>query len=64
MDQTVAQMKAEAMLGAGLVTTPFWVWLLQATSLVASTIVAVCGAIIAINAVWRMYKRRRARPTI
>ena len=63
MDQTAAQMKAEAMIGAGLTTTPFWVWLLQSSSLVASTIAAVCGAIIAINAVWRMWKRgQRARP--
>jgi len=62
MDQTVAQMKAEAMLGAGLTTTPLWVWLLQSTSLVASTIVAVCGAIIAVNAVWRLWKRSRRVP--
>lgn len=59
MDTTAAQAKMEAGIGAALITTPFWVWLLQTTGLIASTIAAVCGAIVGIHAVWRLWKRSR-----
>jgi uncharacterized membrane protein YfcA len=62
VDQSLTQIKIEAAIGAGLVITPVWVYLLQATALIASTIGAVCGAIIGINAVWRLMRRRRGAP--
>lgn len=58
MDQTIGQVKAEAVFGAGLVTTPFWALVFQDISLIASAIAAVCGAIIGLHAVWRLWKRR------
>jgi len=63
MDQTVAQMKAEAAFGSALATTPLWVLILNDISLVAGAIAAVCGAIVGLYAVWRIWKRsRRAMP--
>jgi hypothetical protein len=62
VDQSVAQVKAEALIGAGLVTTPVWAIFLQDVSLIASTIAAVTGAIIGLHAVWRLVQRRRAAP--
>lgn len=47
----------EAGIGAGLLTTPLWALILHDISLIASTVAAVCGAIIGIHAVWRMRKR-------
>jgi len=59
VDQTLAQIKTQAAVGAGLVTTPLWVYLLQSAALIASTIAAVCGAILGLHAVWRLWRRRR-----
>lgn len=59
MEQTIGQVKLEAVVGAGLVTTPVWASFLQNVSLIASTIAAITGAIIGLHAVWRLWKRRR-----
>lgn len=49
----------EATVGGALFTTPAWVIFLNETSLIASTIAAICGAIVGIHAVYRLIKRRR-----
>ncbi|HEX9465660.1 MAG TPA: hypothetical protein VGB82_23915 [Alphaproteobacteria bacterium] len=54
--------KAEAVLGGGLMTTPGWVVVFQDISLIASTLAAVCGAIVGLHAVWRLWKRRKVSP--
>jgi hypothetical protein len=59
MDQ-IAQAKVEAIAGLSLMTTPLWVIWLQDASLIASAVASICGAIIGIHAVWRLWKRRGA----
>ena len=59
MDTSVAQAKAEAVVGGVLITTPLWATLIQDISMVASMIAAVCGAIIGVHAVWRLIRRHR-----
>jgi hypothetical protein len=51
-----AQTKIEAMTGGMLLTTPLWTVVLD-INLAASTIAAVCGAIIGVRAVWKMVTR-------
>jgi hypothetical protein len=58
MDQTHA--KAEAMIGGALMTTPAWAVILNDVNIVASAVAAICGAVIGIHAVWRLWKRHRA----
>jgi len=55
--------RTEATLGAGLMTTPFWVSLLNNIGWVASIIAAVCGAIVGIHAVWRIWSNRKKPDT-
>jgi len=50
---------AQAMLGATLVTTPGWAMALQNISLIASTIAAICGAVVGLHAVWRICRKKR-----
>lgn len=59
IDQSVLQAKAELALGGGLVTTPLWAILLRDISLIASTIAAVCGAIVGVHAVYRLKRHKR-----
>lgn len=54
------QAKLEAAGGAALMTTPIWAMIMQDINLLASTIAAVCGAIIGIHAVWRLWCRHCA----
>ncbi len=56
MDSAVGA-KSELIVGSVLMTTPLWVTLLREADLIASTIAAVCGAIIGIHAVYRLYCR-------
>lgn len=51
--------RIQTAVGAGLVTTPFWVDLLQAMSLVAGTIAAITGAILGVHGVWKMIRGRK-----
>lgn len=53
-----ASPKVQIAVGGGLMTTPGWVMLFQNISIVASTIAAVCGAILGIAGVYRMWRRR------
>ncbi len=49
----------EAALGAGLMTTPLWALVLHDVSMLASTVAAICGAIIGVHAVLRLWRQRR-----
>jgi hypothetical protein len=53
------QAKLEAIGGGALMTTPVWAMLLHDISLWASTIAAVCGAILGIHAVYRLWRREK-----
>ena len=52
-----AQTKLDAAVGGGLMTTPLWALLLHDISTIASAIAAVCGAILGVNAVYRLWRR-------
>ena len=58
-DPAAPTVKAEAIVGGALVTTPVWALALHEVSLVASTVAAVCGAVVGLHAVYRLWKRRR-----
>lgn len=53
------QPKVQAAIGAGLMSTPLWVNVLQTASLIASTIAAICGAIVGIHAVIRICRGKK-----
>lgn len=55
--------RTEATLSAGLLSTPFWVSLLNNIGWLASIIAAVCGAIVGVHAVWRIWKNRQKPDT-
>lgn len=57
MEQT--QAKLEALGGGALMTTPLWAIVIQDVSLIGSAIASVCGAIIGVHAVWRLYLRAK-----
>lgn len=48
---------AVTMGGLLLAALPLWVRLLEQIHLLAATVASVCGAIIAVNGVWRILKR-------
>jgi hypothetical protein len=50
--------KVQVAVGGGLMTTPGWVILFQNISVIASAIAAVCGAILGISGVYRMWRQR------
>lgn len=50
-----------AILSAGLLSTPIWIMVLREVSLIASTVAAICGAIIGVITVYRLIKRREKR---
>lgn len=43
--------------GSALMAAPWWAAALQDVSLVTSTVAAVCGAVVGIHAVYRIWKR-------
>lgn len=49
--------KVQVAVGAALITTPFWVDILQYTSLIAGAIAAVAGAIIGLHGVYKIFRR-------
>jgi uncharacterized membrane protein YqjE len=57
MDQ-IGDAKLQAVAGLSLMTTPVWVIWLQYIDFAFSAVAAICGAIIGIHAVWRLYRRR------
>jgi len=48
--------KVQVAVGGGLMTTPGWMMLFQGISIVASTIAAICGAIIGVYGVYRLLR--------
>jgi len=55
--------RAEAALGAGLISTPVWMTALNDISSVAGFVATICGAIVGIHAVYRIWKNRRRKPS-
>jgi hypothetical protein len=52
---------AQTATGIVLLTTPFWAEVLYDIDIVAATIASVCGAIVGLVGVWRIF-RRKAQP--
>ena len=48
--------------GIVLLTTPFWAETLYAVDVVAATIASICGAIVGVVSVWRIFRRKRVQP--
>jgi hypothetical protein len=59
---SVAAAYIQTAAGAVLLTAPFWAQLLYAVNIVAATIASICGAIVGINGVWRIFRRARSQP--
>jgi hypothetical protein len=57
METSMAQAKAEVVVGGVLFATPLWSIVLQDVSLIASTVATICGAIVGVHAVWRLKRR-------
>jgi hypothetical protein len=53
---------AQTATGVVLLTTPFWAEVLYAVDVVAATIASVCGAIVGIIGVWRIFQQKRGQP--
>ncbi len=58
-DPVQVQAKVEAVIGAGLLATPLWAGWIGTVSMVASMVAAVCGALVGIHAVCRIWRRRK-----
>jgi hypothetical protein len=54
---TLAQLKAECGVAAGLMSVPMWAAVVSNVSLIASCVVAVCGAIVGLRAVYLLCLR-------
>jgi len=48
--------------GIVLLTTPFWAEILYAVDVVAATIASICGAIVGVVSVWRIFRQKRVQP--
>jgi hypothetical protein len=55
---SVIDPRLQATASVPLITAPWWVDVLQNVSLVGSTIAAVCGAIVGLHAVVRLWRKR------
>ena len=51
--------RAEAAVGVALIAAPLWVDVVRDVSLVGAAISSVCGAIIGMHAVWRLWVKYR-----
>lgn len=56
-EQTVA--KAQATVGVALAAAPLWTNIIQGVSMVASCVAAVCGAIIGVYGVVKLWRGRK-----
>lgn len=54
---TIVQLKAEGGMAAGLLSVPLWASLVSDVSMLASCVAAICGAIVGVHAVYRIYRR-------
>jgi membrane protein YdbS with pleckstrin-like domain len=57
--QDFIHVRTEAIGGAVLMTAPFWQIVLQDVSIVASAITTVCGAVLGLHAVYRLWRHRK-----
>lgn len=57
-EQTIA--KGQVIIGAGLMSTPWWATALQSVTLIASAVAAICGAIIGVCGVVQLWRKRMA----
>lgn len=55
MDPNVVSAKTQLAVGAGLAAAPLWVTYAQNISIVAAMIAGVCGAILGVHAVFRLF---------
>lgn len=53
--------KSEAFTGMAVATTPFWFVALHEVGILASAVAAVCGAIIGIHGVIRVYRQSKEK---
>lgn len=53
--------KAEASIGGVLVAAPWWSHYLVEINVIAGTIATICGAVVGLHAVWRIYKHWRRK---
>lgn len=54
-----AQAKLQIIAGSALAGTPIWVIMLQDVSLIAGAVAAICGAIVGVHGVYRLWRNRR-----
>jgi predicted phage tail protein len=45
--------------GAVLLATPFWAQLLSTVNMVAGAVASVCGAVVGLIGVWRIFRPKR-----
>lgn len=53
--------KGEIVLGTGLISAPFWATVLHDVTLIGSAVAAICGAIIGVHGVYRLYVEWRRK---
>lgn len=53
--------KAEAAVSAVLMATPWWVSIIAEVNTIASAVAAICGAVVGIHAVYRIWKHNRKK---
>lgn len=58
MDQNLIQARVDGITGGVLLTSPFWIPVLQSVNFIAGVIASVCGAVLGIHAVWRLIRNR------
>lgn len=56
--------KAQAFTGLAITSTPFWVFALHEIGILASAVAAVCGAIIGIHGVVRLYRQSKEEKAV
>lgn len=57
---SVIPIKVDAVIGTTLVTMPVWNYYLQFVNEIASMVAALCGAIVGLHAVYRLYEKWRS----
>ncbi len=59
---SVAAAYVQTAAGVFLLTAPFWAQALYTVNIVAATIASICGAIVGLSGVWRIFRRARSKP--
>lgn len=60
---TQASAVAETMVGGVLIAAPWWVQLLGELNAILAFVTALCGAIVGVAGVLRLFRARRASPS-